>query len=222
MAGVLPAWPKVVVEKDDGGAPDRGGGSARLVVQLQPGQNICAARAPVLFSSTLTGVPLPGGGIRWESPGLGRLCFGFDIADVAQLDVRDAPYLVSADLVILWAGDVRFEPVSLPGVPGFTVASGWGAVWLLVPGTQIYASWGSVAGRGAPDLSPVVVDPAMLAWVRLAAGADGSPPVSLEPVQGPGDRVWVRLSGELSDACLHTAPHPCALRRSTSCGRCSG
>ena len=168
-----------------------------LDVRLDAGQSIRAARAPAYFSEGLVAAP-EDGCVRWEAPGAGLLCFAAgDGASFARLDVSKSRYMVAAGLIALWTVGVRLEPFDLPDVPGFTRVSGEGRIWLLIPGHEVRLPYLLNAARHPS----IVVDPARLAWAKAYAE-------SLAPTPGPDGRPWIRLSGDVGNALLHSGERP--------------
>jgi hypothetical protein len=181
--------------------------AVQVVVHLEAGESICAARDPAWVIGQL-GCAVAAGGSRWEGPGGGTLSFGTGRgASISELDTGKSPYVVAVDLVLLWTSGVRFDALAWPATPAFAVASGEGRVWLLAPGYRIYPGY-SLHGQyqSSRPTSPVVVDPAQLAFVRGDAGA-------LTPAPGPrGGLQWVQLAPE-TEALLHSWDRPAVSRQ---------
>lgn len=169
-------------------------------VWLKPGQSVCATRDPVYFSENLGFSPAGGspvaGAVRWEGADGGEMCFGIEEAGVARLDIAKGPFVIASRLILLWSGEVQFEPPDMPDVPGFTRAYGSGAAWLLMPGAHLSFPYGKTV---------MMVDPARLAWARI------SDTLRLSRMPGPGGRTWLRITGaplETLDVQLHSGSFP--------------
>ena len=89
------------------------------------------------------------------------------------------------------------EPLDLPGVPGFTRVSGDGVLWLLMPGGEVFLP-NHVFGED----TPVVVNPARLAWARNPATDPGSR-ASLAVTPGPSGRMWLLAGGNPLEFRMH-------------------
>jgi hypothetical protein len=190
-------------EQQDAGEPKvkvkpfiEGDAKTSLDVKLRAGQSICAARDPLYFSDGLGFGPV-GGGTRWHASREGDMCFATDGAFVARLEIAKGPYVVASDLAVLWTSGVRMEPLDLPGVPGFARASGDGALWLLMPGGEVFLP-NHVFGED----TPVVVNPAQLAWARNPATDPGSR-ASLTVTPGPSGRMWLLAGGNPLEFRMH-------------------
>jgi hypothetical protein len=195
-------------EPQDAGEPKvkvkpftEGDAKTTLEVKLRAGQSICATRDPLYFSGGLVSVPVDGG-MRWDAPRGGEMCFATNGADVTRLETAKGPYLVASDLVIVWTNRVRMEPQDLPGVPGFTRVTGDGALWLLMPGGEVY-----LPNHISGEETPVIVNPAQLAWARNPAAGPGSR-VSLAVTPGPRGRNWLLAGGNPLDIRMHGTARP--------------
>jgi len=54
---------------------------------------------------------------------------------------------------------------------------------------------------------PVVVDPAYLAWAKVAV-AGSTKGVTVTRAPGPGGRTWLKVDGDRKEFCLHTKARP--------------
>lgn len=167
-----------------------------LDVKLKAGQSICAACDPLYYSEGMVFSPVAGG-TRWLAPGDSEMCFGTNGSDVAKLEVAKGPYLVAAELVVLWTDGVRLQSEDVPGVPGFARTGGEGHLWVLLPGEKTRMPLRVFGGQ--PDL---VVDPARLAWARASA-THSSRHVTLTRTPGPSGRMWLKISGDTMEIGLH-------------------
>jgi hypothetical protein len=147
-------------------------------VSLTPGQAICAARDPILCNEGVVRSDCEGGA-RWQATALAKIGWASrGAANLVQVDVGKAEYLMAADLVLLWTSGVQFAV--LPDQPVRLVrVTGAGRVWSECPGYT----------RGWPALdlrAPILLDPAQLVYFTNAA-------VSPAWVTGPTGLPWIRL-----------------------------
>jgi hypothetical protein len=171
-------------------------------VSLRAGQRIFAARDPLYFSEGMEHAPTDGG-TRWDASADNEISFATDGADVTRLNIAKGPYVLPSRLAAVWTDGVRLEPQEMPGVPGFTRASGTGQLWLLIPGRKVQPPVRLFGGRPS-----IVVDPERILWARIAANSLSQ--VTLTATPGPGDRTWLRVGGNPGEMRLFTGPRSAA------------
>jgi hypothetical protein len=194
-AAAPPAAPTVEINYDEAQ-------HSHADVVLAPGQCIFARRDPVWFTEGLVATAVPGA-VRWDAPAGGIMRFVCQSESGSFFPLRrdHLPVIAAVQLVLLWDGDIHFDALDLPGVPGLASVAGSGRVWLSALGTidrwnrvnPHYRTWDASFPAG-------LVDPAHLAYVRAAPG-------DLQPTAGPGGRTWIRISSA-AEVYTHSLPRP--------------